>query len=553
MKNILQKIKSNYKSWLTVSMISLPLSISLAVASWATPLQWILTWIWAWVFAFFYSSSNYNIFWVAWALSSILFWFTLSHWELWVSLLPIIAIISWFLMLIIYFLKITKYITLIPTTALHWFLISVWITIALWQISWALWLNDPLFNIPQHKEIFLNLLEISKNIIHSNIYALIVFLFGFWFLIICKKYFPKFPWVIVLTILWIILWFLVEYNFFPHILLIVDKYPSLTFSLFENPFRGINFNNFNENLNLITWIFSISLVVSIIAIIETIISAKIAENITKVKFNKDKEVLWLAISNLWTGLMWWLPNTAVFIRTALNINSWANHKMSWLLTSIFTLIISALAFNWAFKYLPFPIISAILMNIAIWLIDIKMLKNLYKIQKTAFVITLITTFFSVFWEPTYWILIWTSITLLIFLKKMTNQDANISIFRKDKFVQKITLWKYLKVQQDSDIVLMKFSSGLTYLNIETNISKIEKINKNQKVILSLSHIWNIDIDWIETIDEIINILTQNNIDVYLSWIETCNYYSKLHNYNLLKKNNKVFATTWESLNILLNK
>lgn len=553
MKNILQKIKSNYKSWLTVSMISLPLSISLAVASWATPLQWILTWIWAWVFAFFYSSSNYNIFWVAWALSSILFWFTLSHWELWVSLLPVIAIISWFLMLIIYFLKITKYITLIPTTALHWFLISVWITIALWQISWALWLNDPLFNIPQHKEIFLNLLEISKNIIHSNIYALIVFLFGFWFLIICKKYFPKFPWVIVLTILWIILWFLVEYNFFPHILLIVDKYPSLTFSLFENPFRGINFNNFNENLNLITWIFSISLVVSIIAIIETIISAKIAENITKVKFNKDKEVLWLAISNLWTGLMWWLPNTAVFIRTALNINSWANHKMSWLLTSIFTLIISALAFNWAFKYLPFPIISAILMNIAIWLIDIKMLKNLYKIQKTAFVITLITTFFSVFWEPTYWILIWTSITLLIFLKKMTNQDANISIFRKDKFVQKITLWKYLKVQQDSDIVLMKFSSGLTYLNIETNISKIEKINKNQKVILSLSHIWNIDIDWIETIDEIINILTQNNIDVYLSWIETCNYYSKLHNYNLLKKNNKVFATTWESLNILLNK
>lgn len=553
MKNILQKIKSNYKSWLTVSMISLPLSISLAVASWATPLQWILTWIWAWVFAFFYSSSNYNIFWVAWALSSILFWFTLSHWELWVSLLPIIAIISWFLMLIIYFLKITKYITLIPTTALHWFLISVWITIALWQISWALWLNDPLFNIPQHKEIFLNLLEISKNIIHSNIYALIVFLFGFWFLIICKKYFPKFPWVIVLTILWIILWFLVEYNFFPHILLIVDKYPSLTFSLFENPFRGINFNNFNENLNLITWIFSISLVVSIIAIIETIISAKIAENITKVKFNKDREVLWLAISNLWTGLMWWLPNTAVFIRTALNIDSWANHKMSWLLTSIFTLIISALAFNWAFKYLPFPIISAILMNIAIWLIDIKMLKNLYKIQKTAFVITLITTFFSVFWEPTYWILIWTSITLLIFLKKMTNQDANISIFRKDKFVQKITLWKYLKVQQDSDIVLMKFSSGLTYLNIETNISKIEKINKNQKVILSLSHIWNIDIDWIETIDEIINILTQNNIDVYLSWIETCNYYSKLHNYNLLKKNNKVFATTWESLNILLNK
>jgi MFS superfamily sulfate permease-like transporter len=38
--------------------------------------------------------------------------------------------------------------------------------------------------------------------------------------------------------------------------------------------------------------------VSIIAIIETIISAKIAEKITKVKFSKDREVLGLALSNI---------------------------------------------------------------------------------------------------------------------------------------------------------------------------------------------------------------------------------------------------------------
>lgn len=533
-------------------MINIPLSISLAVASWATPLQWIITWIWAWIIASIFASSHYNVFWVAWALTSILLGFVLAHGENWVFLLPLIAIFSWIFMLIVYFLKITKYITLIPSTALHWFLISVWITIALWQISWALWLNNPELNIHQHKEIFLNLYEVVKNIEFSNIYSFIVFLFWLIFLIISKKYFPRFPSVIILTILWIILWFFVNKGFFPDILLLVDKYPELKFSLFDTPFTNISIKSFSEFIEISRWLITISLVVAIIAIIETIISAKIAEKITKVKFNKDKEVLGLALSNIWTWIAWWLPNTAVFIRTALNINSWANHRISWFLIAFFTFLISALLFNWAFKYLPFPIISAILMNIAIWLIDINLLKKLYNLEKQALYITLITTFFSVFWEPTYWILIWTVITLIIYIKKITNSDANISVFRKTTGPEKISLWKYLKEQKDWDIILTKFSWGLNYLNIENHISKIEKLNSNQKIIISLSHITNIDIDWIEAIDEMIETLQNNKIDVYISWSNEnwVNYVSKLHSFEKLNKSWKIFTSSTEALDKL---
>ena len=116
------------------------------------------------------------------------------------------------------------------------------------------------------------------------------------------------------------------------------------------------------------------------------------------------------------------------------------------------------------------------------------------------------------------------------------------------------MWKYIENQEENDIILTKFSTGLNYLNIETNICEIEKLNKNQKLIISLSHIWNIDVDWIEALDEMIDVLLSNNIDVYLSWVsEVENYYLKLHNYNKLLNNNKVFASTSESLNFLLNK
>lgn len=552
-KNIFENVKSNWKAWLTVAMINIPLSISLAVASGATPLQWIITWIWAWVIASIFASSHYNVFWVAGALSSILLGFVLSHWENGIFLLPLIAIFSWIFMLVVYFLKITKYITLIPSTALHGFLISVGITIALWQISGALWLNDPSLWIPQHKEVLMNLIEVGKHIVSTNIVSLIVFALGLWFLVLWKKYFPKFPSVIVLTIIWIWVWLLVYNGFLPEMLLLVDKYPQLQFELFQFPFANISISNIWEFIDIAKWLLSVSLVVAIIAIIETIISAKIAEKITKVKFSKDREVLGLWLSNIWVWLLWWLPNTAVFIRTALNINSWATHRTSGFLIAIFTLIISALLFNGAFKFLPFPIISAILMNIALWLIDINLLKKLYSLEKTAFFITITTTFFAVVFEATYGILIGTVITLIIYIKKITNSNANISVFKKDGEVEKIPLTKYLQKQESGDIILAKFSWGLNYLNIEWNIAAIEKLNANQKVIISLGHIWNIDVDGMEAIDEMIQTLQSNKIDVYISGSKDFDFLSKLHSFEKLQKDGKIFSSSTEALDSVAGK
>jgi MFS superfamily sulfate permease-like transporter len=54
-----------------------------------------------------------------------------------------------------------------------------------------------------------------------------------------------------------------------------------------------------KNLQLI---FRLALVISIIAVLETIIAAKIAQKMTKVSFNKDKEVRGLGIANICSGL-----------------------------------------------------------------------------------------------------------------------------------------------------------------------------------------------------------------------------------------------------------
>jgi hypothetical protein len=60
-KPALQELVGNLKPGITVSLVSLPLSISLAIAADATPVQGIITAAWAGLVASIFGGSHYNI------------------------------------------------------------------------------------------------------------------------------------------------------------------------------------------------------------------------------------------------------------------------------------------------------------------------------------------------------------------------------------------------------------------------------------------------------------------------------------------------------------
>jgi MFS superfamily sulfate permease-like transporter len=94
----------------------------------------------------------------------------------------------------------------------------------------------------------------------------------------------------VLTILGIGIGLLEKNGHYPNILLLSDKFPTLAFSVWQNPFPSLGIQNLTVGILLVKEVFMTSFVIAIIAILETIISAKIAEKITKKRFDKDREV-----------------------------------------------------------------------------------------------------------------------------------------------------------------------------------------------------------------------------------------------------------------------
>ena len=122
------QIKKNWQSGLTVALISIPLSLSLAIASGATPLQGILTAIWAGFIYAFFAGSRYNVVGPAGALSGILALYAFSHGA---AALPMLAIVTGVLIYGAYLLRLERYLVFVPASSLHGFTLGVALTIGL--------------------------------------------------------------------------------------------------------------------------------------------------------------------------------------------------------------------------------------------------------------------------------------------------------------------------------------------------------------------------------------------------------------------------------------
>lgn len=214
---------------------------------------------------------------------------------------------------------------------------------------------------------------------------------------------------------------------------------------------------------------------------------------TKIPFDKDKEVKGLALANIFSGVFGGMPATAVLVRTALNAKSGATDRISAMIAALGTLILAAVGFG-AFKFLPMSVVAAILMAIALGMIEIHLYKRIWKYDRFAFMLTLLTALITVLDDPLVAILATTSIALIVFLKKVSDGNVRVSVLRDGAYHAKIRLKDYVRDQRKGDTVIYKMNGSLTYLNIESQLEQVERVTLPDRMIISFSNTSIIDLD-----------------------------------------------------------
>ena len=536
---IKKQLKNNWKSGLSVAMVSIPLSLSLAIAAGASPMTGIITAVWASIIAGIIGGSKYNIIGPAGALTGILISYSLVYGP---TILPILAIFSGIIILIVRYLKWDKYLVFVPSSVVHGFTLGVSLTIVASQLNSIFGLN----NLPTHSDLVMNIIESFKHIALINWYAFIPFVVSLVAMFVILKYKPKLPNAIIVALFGILLGYLSMHGILPfHFETIGTKYSALSNNLFLFPHLSTLFSNtsFSALIHIaqITLIIKSALIVAFIALLETLISAKIADGMTKTKFNQSKEILGLGFSNIISGIFGGLPASGVFARTSLNVRSGAKSNYSQIIQGVSVGLI-AILFISEFSYLPLSVTAAILVYTAVRMITAEHFIKIFKIDKNAFIIAMVVAILTFSFDAATGIVVGALASLLIFANKLSNTTLGSKI-DPENFSPEI---------EKENAITYRFAGVLTYFNAQNHIECINLIRKDKPMLLNFRYLHHIDVDGYQALEEIINILKQRKQPIFITGVkpETFVEFNKQKWFRELNENKKVFLSNDKVLKLI---
>ncbi len=529
-------LKLNWKAGLAVALVSVPLSIAISIASGASPVPGIITAVWAGLIASIFASSNYNIMGPAGALTAILAAASLQFGP---AALPSIAVIAGVFILGAWALRLDRYISYIPSSVIHGFTLSVAIVIALSQLNFALGLTG----LTKHAHFADNIRETFNNIHLANPTTVGFFLFALIAMFVLVRVLPKVPGAIIIAPIAILLGYLGQKGLIPlDLILLKDVYPNLSLSIFSIP--KFTFSNA---------LILPSLTVALVSILETELSAKIADTMTRTKHDQRKEIFGLGLANIGSGFFGGLPASGVFVRTALNVRSHATSRMSQGLNGLIVAVIS-LAVLGLFSYIPMAGISAILVFAAVRMVEIPFFKKLFAFDRTAFLVAMVVTGISVYQDAMVGILAGTVMSLIILIERMSKGQFELVVNKDQKIINRIIgedTSKHIEIPKDAHVCVYSIKGHLTYTNAFRHLARMRNtLMRSQTAVIRLRELAYVDVDGIEALDEIFHDLTKGGVRVIVTGVNTHIARQLKHSHVFMKISERgdVFDRSYQALN-----
>eukprot|EP00729_Bicosta_minor_P002114 gene2114-31810_t len=374
-------LAENIRAAATVAIVSVPLSISLALASQASPLMGIITAIYGGFFGAALGGSPYNVQGPTGALSALLAMYSVS---LGMKVLPWLAIGAGLLSLLANFFGVDRFCNMINRVVMEGFTLGVAFTISANQLPYGL----GLVNLKKHVFLSKNLYETFSHVGDAE------------------------PLQTGITFIGMGMWFGYMVDMEKGALggkvkrLETTLDDTYTLELMKDRFPWLEKNP--DFFDLPDWevaakagpsvLLSGSISVMLVAVLESLISGKIAAQKTSTEFDSQAEVFSVGGANLVCGLAGGFPCTAALARTNLNITKGATSRISAILSSIGVFIIGKACMP-AFSYLPLSFVSAMMLRVTFGMPTWGYLGELWEHDKQSLLVVFIVGFISVAVDP----------------------------------------------------------------------------------------------------------------------------------------------------------
>ncbi|MCH1471808.1 MAG: sulfate permease [Flavobacteriaceae bacterium] len=296
------------------------------------------------------------------------------------------------------------------------------------------------------------ILSVLQNFNETHLITVAVGLSAMSLILITKKYLPKFPSALIVSVFGVLLIWSTRWDL--HGVEIVGYIPA------GLPDVGL----LTVSPDLMRDMLPFALTLAVIGYVEIIsITKELEEQEEKYSLKPNKELMALGTANLVGSFFQSYPVSASFSRSAVKFQAGAKTGM----TAVFSALIVGLTllfFTSLIFYLPIAVLAGIIMVAVIRLINVRYAIDLYKTRRDEFFLLLMTCLLTLFVGITEGILIGALLSLLLMVIRTskphyavlakvsgTNYYKNISRFETDTKI-------------DDDILIMRFDAQLFFGN-----------------------------------------------------------------------------------------
>lgn len=485
-------------SGLTVSIVSLPLAMALAIASGLSPAQGLYTAIVAGFIIALFGGSRYQIGGPTGAFAILVLEVLQGY-----GYNGLIAsmLLTGVILIFAGLCKLGSYIKYIPYPVVVGFTAGIGLTLITSQIKDLFGMN--LDSLP--KGFTDKWVVYITNLPASNLYSALISAVSLALYIFIRKFTPKIP--VYLAILVVTTLLAVGLNL--PVETIGSKYGDLPKTLPMPQLPELSFELFRS-------VFASALTVAFLAAVESLLSAKVVDSMSGDAHNPNAELIGEGLANIGSAFFMGLPATGAIARTATNYRANAYSPVSGMMQSVF-LFAFMFCLSPLVKYIPLSALALILVIIGWNMLNLDKMWRLCKSQPGDRYTLIVTVLLTVLVNLSAAIAVGFIMAAVIFMHRMSKE---IELANMEDMVQDINV-EVAQDLSDKKIVVVRVAGPL-FFGVVSEISQFFRNIESRPnvIIIRMGHVSMIDASGANLIVEFIKKMHKNHTKVIISNIKT---------------------------------
>jgi len=313
----------------------------------------------------------------------------------------------------------------------------------------------------------------------------------------------------------------------PLITLIVGSMMAYTMNL-NIPYIGDKMDNssvvniftiYVPNLNRMIEFIGPAFALAALAVLDSLLSCKVADNMTGVRHSSDRETFGQGMANMAAGILGGVTTATATMRTVANIKFGGKTPLASIVHGLVLFAILSGLGDVVAK-IPNACLAAILFKVGIDIMDYRIIPVLKKIPMLDLIVFLVVLFVTVYEDLMIAIAIGIVIALIGNLKQLkkafkSSKNHELSTISGSKIFQESKNFPSLS---ELPINVLKPHGPIFFGSVEHMLKKYSSADNHQTLIIDMGSVDMVDLTGIYALEDLITLLQKKNIEVYITQI-----------------------------------